>query len=170
MSVFKLIRRFRKDQKGAALVEFGLILPALLAISALIIDFSIWMFEFHRTNEAARRIARLATLSEPLVDQAVLEADGTELCTVSNTNCTGIDDWLAEGQTIQPSLTSANIQVTYDLADIGGLGSEEGYKVLVTTELVDINHTLIMVPIIPGVPDSVTYSSIRTNSITFWFE
>ncbi|WP_419901824.1 TadE family protein [Kiloniella sp.] len=148
-------------------MEFALILPALVALSALIIDFTIWMFDFHRSNEASRRVARLMTLSVPLVDQADLEVDGIEVCT--GAGCDAMAALLAEAQTIQPRLTADNIQVTYEIADIGGVGSSEGYKVLITTELINIQHNLLMLPAVPGVPDYVTYSATVTNSMTRWY-
>ena len=167
MSVFKTLKKLSKNEGGVALVEFALILPALLTLTALIIDFTIWMFDFHRSNEASRRVARLMTLSVPLVDQFELESDGIEVCT--GAGCTAMAVILAEAQTIQPRLTADNIQVTYEVADIGGTGSSEGYKVLITTEIIDIRLDLIMLPFVPGIPDYVTYSSTITNSMTRWY-
>lgn len=61
---FKTFSRFRREETGAALVEFGMILPLLLAFSAVVVEGGrlFWIYQSANAGvrDAARTLARLA--------------------------------------------------------------------------------------------------------------
>jgi Flp pilus assembly protein TadG len=75
---FSLLRRFRRNQRGQALVEFALVVPILLIMVMAIIDFG-RAWNLHQTiTDAAREGARKAVVFDPDVTQdSVLAAVAT---------------------------------------------------------------------------------------------
>ena len=87
MSGFRVrLRALWRNTEGNSLIGFALLLPALLGFSFAILEFSLVAFDFHRANEATRRIARAATMLPPLVDQDTLTSAQTVQC--SGSSCT----------------------------------------------------------------------------------
>lgn len=65
----RTLRRFRRDRRGQALVEFALVVPILLLLVLGIIDFG-RAWNLHQTiTDAAREGARQAVVFDPDVDQ-----------------------------------------------------------------------------------------------------
>jgi Flp pilus assembly protein TadG len=58
-------RKRRPGERGAALVEFALVLPLLLVVIAGIVDFAFLFQRYEVITNAAREGARLASLSAP---------------------------------------------------------------------------------------------------------
>ena len=55
----------RRSERGAALVEFALVLPLLLVVIAGIVDFAFLFQRYEVITNAAREGARMASLSSP---------------------------------------------------------------------------------------------------------
>ena len=56
------LRHLRRSELGAELVEFAMIVPALLMLIAGIVDFALLFHSYETTTNAAREGARLAVL------------------------------------------------------------------------------------------------------------
>ena len=63
-------RRGRRNQRGAALVEFALALPLLFALLLAIVDFGLYFFIEHTVQFATREGVRLALVGGRLTDTA----------------------------------------------------------------------------------------------------
>jgi hypothetical protein len=120
----RALRRLLRDREGGALVEFGLILPALLLVSFGAIEFTITMFDYHRLGEAARRGARQAIISAPVAKLETLQAAGTITCTKKSSLSCGsatmqtsasanFNAILSAVQEIAPGVAAANVTISY---------------------------------------------------------
>ena len=58
----RLLTRSRRDEKGAELIEFALVVPILLLLVAGIVDFGFMFQRYEVVTNAAREGARTATL------------------------------------------------------------------------------------------------------------
>jgi len=83
-----LLRRYRRSQRGAELIEFALTFPILLLIALGLVDFGFMFQQYEVLTNAAREGARIAVLpdyssadAEARVDQYIsssfLSGDGT---------------------------------------------------------------------------------------------
>ena len=81
----EMLRKFRKSEKGQAMVEFALLLPVLLLLLCAIIDFGWLYFNQLLLNNAAREGARYAAIHYSTADELWRqEAEQIMLdCTVS---------------------------------------------------------------------------------------
>jgi Flp pilus assembly protein TadG len=66
--------RYRRSERGAALVEFALVLPLLLVVIAGIVDFGFLFQRYEVVTNAAREGARLASLPSYNGQQALVRA------------------------------------------------------------------------------------------------
>jgi Flp pilus assembly pilin Flp len=57
-----LLRRLRRSERGAELIEFALVLPIMLLVFAGIVDFALMFQRFLTISNAAREGARIAVL------------------------------------------------------------------------------------------------------------
>ncbi|MCH6567168.1 MAG: pilus assembly protein [Nitrospinae bacterium] len=103
--------------RGNALVGLAFLLPIVLGLSFGILEFSVLIFDFHRANEATRRIARQAAIIAPLVDQATLSNNGSATCT--GTACKGLAALTEVAKSVFPKIGPENVAITYSLTDIG---------------------------------------------------
>lgn len=60
------LRRFRKDQKGMALVEFAMVITMTLVFVGVIVDFFRMFYEWNAATKAVERGARIAAVSNPV--------------------------------------------------------------------------------------------------------
>ena len=58
MRTARIIRRLRSDERGAALVEFALVVPLLMAMMCVIIDFGLGLHTLNNLTSAIREGAR----------------------------------------------------------------------------------------------------------------
>ncbi len=161
------IRKFLKNREGATAVEFAFVMPVLLLLSFGIIEFCVVFFEYHKANEATRIIARNLSRVAPLVNEATLTAANTYTCTVAT--CGGIDGVIADAQTIIPSLTSADVEISYEVTDLGNIGYSVGFKPLIVVKLTDLQYDFIILGAFPGVPDSFALNPAETSMLGKWY-
>jgi Flp pilus assembly protein TadG len=166
MSVSKL-RALWRDTDGNTLVGFALLSPVLLSLTLGIVEFSLLAFDFHRANEATRRIARAAAMTAPLVSETTLTSNGTAQC--SGAGCAGLDALTDGADDIFPDITVSNVQVTYSLTGIGDLATPGGVKPLITVTLTGLTHDLVMLGAFPGLPTSITFPSFSTSILGTWY-
>jgi Flp pilus assembly protein TadG len=60
---FAWLRRFRRDQRGAAMVEFAIIAPLLFALLFGIVDYGRLFFIYNNLTNAVREGARIGAVS-----------------------------------------------------------------------------------------------------------
>jgi hypothetical protein len=179
-SVYEAFRRARsvwRDRRGATLAEFGLILPALVAITFAIIEFSLLGFDYIRAGEATRRGARLAAVMAPPVDISGVADSGVSVtCTGAaggNLTCEGasvaspplFDAMLAEMQAILPRIGPDNIQLEYSYSGIGDITTPGGIKPFVTVNLTGMTYRMILLGVVPGVGQSMAFPTFTTRQV-----
>jgi Flp pilus assembly protein TadG len=171
----RALRRLLRDREGGALVEFGLILPALLLVSFGAIEFTITMFDYHRLGEAARRGARQAIISAPVAKLETLQAAGTITCTKKSSLSCGsatmqtsasanFNAILSAVQEIAPGVAAANVTISYSWSGIGDLSTPGGIKPVVTVELADVTHQFTLLSIVPAL-DGIVLPSFSTSVV-----
>lgn len=126
--------RKRTDERGAAAVEFALIVPILLVILFGIIDFGFAINRYAIVNNAAREGVREASLGateaeiRAVVTNSMSELGGTYTITVGckkkdqTTNCTSWNVGKESGGTAVVSVTFTNQWYT-PVASLMGAGS-----------------------------------------------
>ena len=162
------MKRLLRDTRGSALVGFAFVLPILLGISFGILEFSVLAFDFHRANEATRRIARQAAIIAPLVDQATLTNNGSATCT--GTACTGLAALTEVADSVFPEIGPENVAITYSLTDIGKdlpLGFLR--KPLITVRITGLQHDFLLFNGLNGAPKSLTFPPLTTSTLGRWF-
>lgn len=167
------LRRLFHDSGGAALVEFGLILPVLLLVSFGAIEFTITMFDYHRLGEAARRGARQAIISAPVARLETLQTVGTITCYKTSSVSCGTATVLASAnfdaivsaiREIAPAVGATNLTISYAWSGIGDLSTPGGIKPMVTIRLTNVTHQFTMLSILPAL-DHIVLPSFSTSVI-----
>ncbi len=164
----RLMKRLLRDTRGNALVGLAFILPIVLGLSFGILEFSVLIFDFHRANEATRRIARQAAIVAPLVDQATLTINGSATCT--GTACKGLAALTAVAKSAFPKIAPENVAITYSLTEIGDLNTPGGVKPLITVRITGLQHDFLLINGLKGMPKSLTFPPLTTSTLGRWFE
>jgi Flp pilus assembly protein TadG len=71
MRVLALVRRFRSEERGAALVEFALVVPLLMAMMCMIIDYGLALHRLNNLTSAVREGARFAAVRQDITPDSV---------------------------------------------------------------------------------------------------
>ncbi len=173
------IGRFRDNERGTPLVEFGLILPMLMALTFGVLEFSLVAFKFHQATEATRRIARTTTLYVPMpsyddlidgTEYTCSSAGGTVTCTAA-ANATLTSDApftaaLATAQNILADIGEGNLRISYQMSDLDVPPDVEALvKPQITVSLVNVTHEYLLLSAIPGLPDSLDFPPFTTTLI-----
>lgn len=127
----RLLTRSRRDEAGAELVEFALVLPILLLLVAGIVDFGFLFQRYEVVTNAAREGARTATLpgySQADVRQRVqsyLTSGG--LSSTAAISVVSAPTTLASGRTVNLTTVTVDYPNTFTLigpfaALVGGSG------------------------------------------------
>jgi hypothetical protein len=150
------LRRFLADEEGAFIIEFGIAFPVLILLSFGLLEFSLVVFDYQRAAEATRQGTRFAIINTPIANTAtVLEGsviscisqDGAVQCDGGSPSTTADTDFQAlldEMQGIYPTLTAENIVISYEGTDVGEEDSSGGIFPMVTLELTNVRHNMIV--------------------------
>ena len=107
-----------KDQKGAALVEFALILPVLLLILLGIIEFGIILFDKAIITNASREAAREKTVfsapSESDIKNKIVSLYGGLPITFGNDTLTATDISFTSATETTGTYWTASVNFRYD--------------------------------------------------------
>lgn len=130
-----VMRARRRSSRGAAAVEFALVMPLLLMIVMGILDFGWMIMKANLVNNAARDAVRVAslsgtyseintTLTAELNAAGIAPADVTKVITCTNTSGTSCDGTQSSYDTNATSGSTVLITITYThewLTPIGAL-------------------------------------------------
>lgn len=73
MVIGRSMGRFRREEKGATMVEALLVLPVVLLVFAALVEFGFAVFQWNQTVKAIQLGARLAAVSDPLPTDAEMD-------------------------------------------------------------------------------------------------
>ncbi|GLQ07383.1 TadE/TadG family type IV pilus assembly protein [Sneathiella chinensis] len=166
-SLLSLIRQLGRCQRGAGAVEFAFILPLLLLLSFAAIEFIAVFSEYHKANEATRIIARNLSKATPLVSQSTLLSNSPHVCTPET--CPGLSGIIADAQKILPALTTADVNVTYEVKDVANIGYSVGYKPMITVRLDGVQYNFTLISMFPGVPQGFALNPAETSTLGKWY-
>ena len=85
MLVRRFIRRLRSEERGAALVEFALVVPLLMAMMCVIIDFGLALFTLNNITSAVREGARWGAVRRDVTIVAVQDSIKTRVVSYMST-------------------------------------------------------------------------------------
>ncbi len=149
-------RRFLGDVRGAMAVEFAILVPTIIVVTAALFEFVWLMYDYQVATDATREGVRAALVGDTLANLANLEAQDI-VCTFAggSTNCvggavsTGADTAFAAivAAMKEPKADVANdeVQVTYSWSQVDGAGSSLKTP-LVTVSLINATHELFLLP------------------------
>ncbi|WP_170476446.1 TadE/TadG family type IV pilus assembly protein [Ruegeria arenilitoris] len=112
----RVIRRFRRDEAGAALVEFAILLPIMLATFALIAEGGRLFWSYQNAITGVRDTARYVGRIAP-----------ADLCSASPS--ASIGDFQASVATTLTSLSTTNITIGLDDLSLECVGAAGEYRV-----------------------------------------
>lgn len=121
------IRTCRSGQRGAALVEFALVLPLLLIVIAGIVDFGFAFQRYEVVTNAAREGARMGVLPSAYTTAEIQTRVREYIRNGLSLSQTALD-------TVVPA---ANVVVTYPDLTVGSIG---GTAVTIETVNVDVTY------------------------------
>ena len=158
-------RLIRRRQKGAALVEMALTLGIFMVLLLAIFEFALLLFSWSRGVEATRAGARLAVVTDPVVDLAEIDANDTPELSVNcgTSDCGAIAERM---MALLPEVQPENITIAYRYS---GVGHPERPAVIglyeVTVRLSGVRRTLVM-PGLLGLPLTVPMPPFSTTRIS----
>ena len=107
MRVARIIHRLKIEERGAALVEFALVVPLLMAIMCIMIDYGLALYTLNNVTSAVREGARFGAVRATVVPVVVQDSIKTRVVAYMSTY---------GGRTISPD----SIGVT-EVAEASGL-------------------------------------------------
>lgn len=162
------LMRFRRDETGATLVEFGLVAAFFLFLAFGLIDFGRLGFSYVMAQKATERAVRLAVVRAPVclgvplinqrnplslansaltvgmscsTDPTLCQSQTTVTCD-AQTNATGQDIYDQIRVLLPTNATPENLRFSYAFdPDLGFLGGP--YTPVVTAELQDLNFEFV---------------------------
>ena len=165
MAIISNLRRMRRDESGATLVEFAMVTPIFLLLAFGIIDFGRLAMTYVTTQKATEQAVREAVVRTPVcaglpelnvrgntdeevrfgascqIHNGTCADPGTFICTAA-AGGTGADIFAAIQPLLPVNATPANLQFTYAFdPNLGFLGGP--YIPRVTVEIVDLDFEFV---------------------------
>lgn len=160
------IGRFWHDTSGMSLVEGVLVLPLMILVSAVMIEFGAAVHQYNQAVQAVHLGARLAAVSDPLVDLSDLESDSNAIEGIATpTDARSVSCGAGEAiacdvaglerlingspavigmARVSSLIQPENVKVTYFRSGLGYVGRPAGPVVTVVVELVDVTFDLFL--------------------------
>lgn len=167
-----ILGRLRRDRSGAAAVEFAFILPALLMLTAGLIEFSMVLYDFHRAGEATRRAIRAALINPPLAEldnvaatSIVCTSGGCTGAAATGDMATSFAAIVAAMQTINPDIANTNVVVAYSASGLDDVATPGVVTPVVTVSVTGLTYTYIMTGFIPGLPTTFSFPDFSTSAL-----
>jgi Flp pilus assembly protein TadG len=172
------MRRFWRNIRGAAAIEFAFVLPPLLMLTLGAIEFGLILFDYQRAGEATRRAVRDLVINPPLAALDTLRVDGTVTCTGTgaSVSCSGgavdgdasttfaalYDKMEAVFEDIEPT----NVSVTYAASGVDKASNPGVVTPVVTLSLTGMRHEFLILQIIPGVPTGIDFPAFAASRVS----
>lgn len=172
-------QRFRRDRGGATAVEFALIAPLLIALSAAILEFLLLFSDYQTADEATRRGVRAALIADSLTTLGTLDAinstpiecrwSGTVTCTggtVSTDADTIFQAIVADMQAILPTIRLSDVRIRYSQ---GGVDSDPDGPLktpLITIWLDNVQHNVLYIDNLLGLQTTWTLPSFNSSRMS----
>ena len=86
-----MFRRFRREEDGLSLTEGVIVLPVVLIVITIFMEFGFAMYQWNQTAKAMQLGARLLAVSDPLDDLSGLETDLSSSGGTAGTPAPGFD-------------------------------------------------------------------------------
>lgn len=163
--IFSRWKSFRRDKRGAVLVEFAVSLALFLLLTFGLVDYGRMGFNYVMAEKAVQIAARVAAVRPPVcpgVPQTnavnagnanpprfgtkcnavanTCAAPAAAVCVGSAANATSAEIWGRIQPLLPPNATIANIQFRYEFdVNLGFLGGP--YIPMVTAEITNLNFT-----------------------------
>lgn len=168
----KILGALARAQAGASAIEFAFVAPILILFTFGILEFALAMGDYLRASEALRAAARIAAIQPAIADLSSLDdtpatcsGGGSVSCSgFSINNAASFNAILAEAQRILPTITASHLSVTYSSSGVGFSATAGGTAPIVTVQLSNYEHDLILRNLIPGVT-SITFPDFSTSRL-----
>lgn len=167
MRIWSQIKRFKRDETGATLVEFAMVMPVFLLLFFGLIDFSRVGFSYVMAGKATERAVRQAVVRAPLcvgvpetnlrgsngdpslrfgnscnIASDLCQFTATVSCSLDITTPGGADIWAEVASMMPSNAAPENLQVSYQYdSDLGFLGGP--YTPIVTVEIQNLNFEFV---------------------------
>jgi len=127
-----MVRRAGDRRRGAAIVEFAVVLPLLLVLLFGIIDFG-WVFMVRQTlTNAAREGCRVAVLKTATADDVLDRVREV----MSSTGYAEGTDWTVEASEIAAEVQWVRVSIGIDKVSLtGGFILQGGYDLMATSSM-----------------------------------
>ncbi len=168
-------RRFLGDVRGAMAVEFAILVPIIIVVTAALFEFVWLMYDYQAATDATREGVRAALIGDTLADLANLETQDV-VCTFSggSTSCSGgaaassanatFAAILAAMQVPKADVANSEVQVTYSWSQVDGAGSSIKTP-LVTVSLINATHELFLLPQWVGMADQFPMPAFSSSRL-----
>lgn len=179
------LRRFCRDRRGAFAIEFGLVAPMMIALSAAILEFILLFSDYQGANEATRRGVRAVLIADSLADLTGLDAPGSTPVTCSSTDtvlsgsttvsCTTTKttdaDTIFQGvvgemKAILPAIRPIDVRISYSQGGVDVDPDGPLKTPLVTVSLNNVQHNVLFISNFFGLPTSWTLPSFSASRLS----
>ncbi len=179
------LRRFCRDRRGAFAIEFGLVAPLLIALSAAILEFILLFADYQSANEATRRGVRDVLIADSLADLSGLDAPGSTpvTCTSSDTVLSGsttvtcttttttnantiFQGVVRDMKAILPNIRPMDVRISYSQ---GGVDTDPDGPLktpLVTVWLNNVQHDVLFISNFFGLPTTWTLPAFSASRLS----
>ncbi len=168
-------RRFLGDVRGAMAVEFAILVPIIIVVTAALFEFVWLMYDYQAATDSTREGVRAALIGDTLADLANLETQDI-VCTFTGgaTSCSGgtaasgadttFAAILAAMQVPKADVANNEVQVTYSWSQVDGAGSPIKTP-LVTVSLINATHELFLLPQWVGMADQFPMPAFSSSRL-----
>ena len=183
MSVCSRLRkwcRVWRESTGSTAIEFAIMGPVILLLTAGILESMLLLFDYHRATEATRRGARLASYQQPVAELDSLDGGATVICSSAAdvVNCGGATLFsvatftavLAEMREIVPQIQQEDLEIVYAPSNIGDITTPGGLKPQVTVRITGVVHEFILFGGFSGLPLDHQMPSFSTTVLGIGYQ
>jgi Flp pilus assembly protein TadG len=173
-----ILGRFRRSARGGVAMEFALLVPALMLLTAAIIEFVALMYDYQAATDATRVGVREALIGPAVANLNTLQADSPVICTasggVASCGTTGVTAdadaafaaILTEMQFLKQDIAESNVTLIYTWSQLDDPAAVPSIVTpLITVQLTNLTHEMFLLPQFVGVASAFPmpdFASTRT--------
>jgi Flp pilus assembly protein TadG len=162
-------KRSINNQKGAVLIESALTIALFLVLVIGTFEIALLFFDWNRSVEATRAVARTLVVSTPPVNLESLSCED-EASSIKTFKCneSGVDCGPAMERAlgIAPKLVTENVRVTYRCSSAGFSGRPDAMPIFSLTAELEGFTSELRVPALAGFPVVLNMPGFQTTRIT----